>query len=698
MEKCNRPILQTLYTLAYVCLSTGSALADVERFSMNEVVITDTRLTSGLPGASTITVTSEQIENSPYQTLAEILSTQPGIQFRSLYSDPTGSKDVVDVRGFGATAESNTLILLDGRRQNDMEIEKSFLANIPLESIERIEIIKGSAGSVLYGDGAIGGVINIITKHPAKSDRANIKIAAGSFSTKKTNISVAQVKDNFSISLHGQITDTDGYRQNGNLLNQNIINDFRYTGKKLKAYLNIKGDQRKMGMPGGLSTNQVVNGRPVGLYYHDRNAATEIMDKSSSSSTELTLGGTHQLDKNFEIITDGGIRRTKNHFTDIDNAFGSHNNNRTYLDTWSLTPRLTGDFQFLGTPANTTLGLDWYYSDYRTVRGKSLDDKPHNEFDARQHTLGLYCQNIFSPRDLKGDISFGIRLHHLNFVGGDQLDLDAPDGDWRSQTETLEETSWAFSSEIGINHRLTNQSTIFGRAARGIRLPTIDERISSKDTGATTFKLKTQRSWDLEGGIKHHIGSINLQSSAYAMWIRNEIHLDARKDSFLGTNVNLHKTRRYGFENAIEYQLLKDFSINGNINYTRAQFQCCDINDGLKLDGNDLPLISKWTGNLYAKWQISEYTTMAVNTSFVGSRKFDNDQEEFHTKIPGYSTTDLKVRGSKEKFFWLFEINNLFDKEYYNYGVASSNRTKASTENIYPLAGRNFLLQAGYTY
>ena len=115
-----------------------------------------------------------------------------------------------------------------------------------------------------------------------------------------------------------------------------------------------------MGMPGGLSTNQVVNGRPVGLYYHDRNAATEIMDKSSSSSIELTLGGTYQLDKNFEIITDGGIRRTKNHFTDIDNAFGSHNNNRTYLDTWSLTPRLTGDFQFLGTPANTTLGLDWF--------------------------------------------------------------------------------------------------------------------------------------------------------------------------------------------------------------------------------------------------------------------------------------------------------------------------------------------------
>jgi len=698
MRRSNYHIFQVLLVLILVNLNSESISANEKKASLEEIIITDTRLTGGLPGASIITVTSKQIQNSPYQTLAEILNTQSGIQFRSLYSDPTASKDVVDIRGFGASAESNILILLDGRRQNDVEIEKSFLTNIPLDIIERVEIIKGSAGSVLYGDGSVGGVINIITKRPARNVQAKAKVTTGSFSTQKTNLSVSQVKDNFSISLYSQTIDTDGYRQNGNVLNRNIISKLRYTGINLETYLNIKGNEQKMGTPGGLSTNQVVNGRPVGLYYHDRNAATEIMDKSSLNSIELTLGGAYQLNKNFEIIADSGLRRTKNHFTDIDNEFGSHNNQRTYLDTWSLTPRLTGDFQFLGTPTNTTFGLDWYYSDYRTVRAKSLDDKPHNEFDTRQHTLGLYCQNIFSPHDVKTDISLGARIHHLKFVGGDQLDLGAPDGDWRDQTETLEETDWGFSSEIGIRHEVTNHFSIFGRTARSIRLPAIDERMSSKDTGATTFKLKTQRSWDIEGGIKHRIGSLNLQSSAYAMWLRNEIHLDARKDSFLGTNVNLHKTRRYGLETAIEYRPSKDFAVNGNLNYTRAQFQCCDINDGLKLDGNDLPLISKWTGNIYAKWSFSTYATIVLNSNFVGSRKFDNDQEEFHAKIPSYSTTDLKLLGNREKFFWSAEINNLFDKDYYNYGVASSNRAKASTENIYPLAGRNFLLQMGYRY
>ena len=87
MEKCNRPILQTLCTLACQHLSIGSVFANTEQLSMNEVIITDTRLTSGLPGASTITITSEQIGNSPYQTLAEILSTQSGICL--LYTSPS---------------------------------------------------------------------------------------------------------------------------------------------------------------------------------------------------------------------------------------------------------------------------------------------------------------------------------------------------------------------------------------------------------------------------------------------------------------------------------------------------------------------------------------------------------------------------------------------------------------------------------
>ena len=90
--------------------------------------------------------------------------TQAGIQLRHLYGSPIGSGDTVDLRGFGPYAQSNTLILVNGRRYQDFDLQGFDFASIPLNSIERIEITRGNSGTVLYGDGAVGGVINIVTK------------------------------------------------------------------------------------------------------------------------------------------------------------------------------------------------------------------------------------------------------------------------------------------------------------------------------------------------------------------------------------------------------------------------------------------------------------------------------------------------------------------------------------------------------
>ncbi len=80
---------------------------------------------------------------------------------------PTGTQDMVDLRGFGAFAQSNVLILVNGRRFQDFDLQGFDFSAIPLNSIERIEITRGNSGAVLYGDGAIGGVINIVTKSSA---------------------------------------------------------------------------------------------------------------------------------------------------------------------------------------------------------------------------------------------------------------------------------------------------------------------------------------------------------------------------------------------------------------------------------------------------------------------------------------------------------------------------------------------------
>ena len=69
------------------------------------------------------------------------------------------------MRGFGVTSPSNVLVLVDGRRFNNSDLTGFDFSLIPRNSIEQIEITRGNSGGVLYGDGAIGGVINIVTKN-----------------------------------------------------------------------------------------------------------------------------------------------------------------------------------------------------------------------------------------------------------------------------------------------------------------------------------------------------------------------------------------------------------------------------------------------------------------------------------------------------------------------------------------------------
>ena len=71
----------------------------------------------------------------------------------------------MDIRGFGEASKSNSLILVNGIRLNDIDMSNVNLSYIPIDSIERIEIIRGGSAGTLYGSGAIGGAVNIVTKN-----------------------------------------------------------------------------------------------------------------------------------------------------------------------------------------------------------------------------------------------------------------------------------------------------------------------------------------------------------------------------------------------------------------------------------------------------------------------------------------------------------------------------------------------------
>jgi len=153
--------------IAVVCgalLSLSITQAAFAQSNPSTLIVTGTRFEENLNQvpANVKVITRDEIANSTSNNIPDVLSQIGGLNVRSLNPGQLNLDATVDMGGYGATANSTTLILIDGQRINPIDSLPVSWGSIPLDSIERIEILQGGA-SVQYGNGAVGGVINIIT-------------------------------------------------------------------------------------------------------------------------------------------------------------------------------------------------------------------------------------------------------------------------------------------------------------------------------------------------------------------------------------------------------------------------------------------------------------------------------------------------------------------------------------------------------
>ena len=647
------------------------------------ILVTATRLDSEDSKAlgHVTVISATDIEQSTARTLPELLAREAGILSRSLYGN-NGTGATVDIRGFGAASTQNTLILLDGRRLNDIDLSAVDYGAIPIKSIERIEIMR-NGGSVLYGDGAAGGTINIITRQPATSgSTAFIEAGGGNLDTRQVDARVTRNTGPLAISLGAYGISSDGYRDNNSLDQRNLQTDVRYTRDDGEAYLRFYWDDQDLGLPGARRVDPATG---LDQLRDERKGTNTPNDYADQRGYNTALGFTQLWENGTEAVIDGGyrVKDQKAFFDDYDFGGAFANYLDSELKTWSFTPRLIIPYELFTARARTTAGIDYYDSRYDSDRSLNPDtrNQPIHRVGIEQKSGGLYLDTTLSLIE-DTSVNLGGRIQWVRVEASDRVDTTAPGGSFASEAPDFDQTERVEMLEAGVEQQLTPQTAVYIKATRSARVATVDELFQ---IDPTTFlqvfsELDPQTGNGLDIGTRYEQEKLSWLANVYYLRLKNEIHYDPATFS----NINLDPTQRYGLELSGRLAIGARLDLQSSYTWMRSEFR-----DG-PYQGNEVPLVSRHTASASATWKWSAATRCTASVSYVGDKYFDNDQaNDFGKKIPSYATVDVLASHLYRGYRFAAKIGNLFAEKAYDYGVSST--ASPGVYNAYPLPERTLL-------
>ncbi len=646
---------------------------------MELLIVTPTRFVAA-PESSTVDVaviTANDIEKSTAKTLPALLAQHAGIQARSNDGTPDMA---IDLRGFGMTGNQNTLVLLDGQQLNEIQLTSIRWSAIPLASIERIEIVNGS-GAVLYGGGATGGTINIITKHPGKEMGGDASIGLGSYGTKEWQLAISGSGDRVGMRVTASGLDSSNYRANNNIAQSNLEADLRTDVGHGEAVLKFGADNQNLRYPGPRTVDPTTG---VNELVTDPRGTSTPLDYGKRDGGHVSLGTSQQLDFG-QLAGELSYRDTKQQAYYA--AYGG-----SYLDTdlnlLSFTPRVKIPYRF-GSSGNELIAgvdiADWNYDSIRAT-SPATTGTPAAHILAKQNNRALYAQNTTQlGADTK--LTLGVRTQRVDYQASDTVN-PAP---YASSNQGRVVNAY----ELGLRQNLNQDLSLFGRFGHSFRIATVDEIFDQYGGPLFDSKitiLEPQTSQDSEVGIDYKSGNNKVRAAVFQMNLNNEIHYNA----ITFTNMNLSPTRRYGLELEGAHNYTDTLEVAAAYSYTVAKFREGTYG-GVNVSGNDIPLVPRQRLALSASWKVSEKDTLNANALYVGEQHFDNDQANtFGQMMPAYTTVDMKLSHREGSWLLAAAVNNLFNEKYFTYGVAST--FTPGRYNAYPMQERNFSFNATYNF
>lgn len=633
--------------------------------------------------ASSVTViTQNDIKNSNAEKVVDMLRPIPGVTVRDWYGN--GTKVAVDMAGFGEQAALNVLVLIDGRRANDVDLSGVDWSQIPLNQVERIEVIRGGSAGVLYGDNASSGVINIITKKGSGKPKANLQTAYGSYDMNKQSLSLQGGIDNkFSYWLSGGREGTHGYRNNTFNKASDFASKFAYDfSDVLSVHFDSGFHASTYGIPASLNQNVIDQ--------YSRRYARNGDDHANNKDYYFVVGTKSDITGLGGFDIDFSYRRK-----DTDSYFltSGLDTLKNKIETFGITSKYTLGNSILDHDNKLITGVDFYTSLYSSntylISNEALNKYTH----INKNSIGSYLQDEFSISKqlvLVGGYRYELARYAFGYHDNDlhgwgqNPDLDSK----------VKPAMNVFNS--GLAYAYKDDSNIFLNVGKSFRFPEVEEftYVDQNYQQQLNTNLKPQSSINYQAGLRHKFSDwLKGSLSIFRMNVKNELYYNA-KDVLVwgywnGKNANYDKTVHEGFEYSMDAKLYDWMALFGNYTFTNAYF------DEGQYSKNEIPLVPRHKASIGLKFILPKNITFNITGTYVGQRYFLNDQANAYSRLNGYMVADTNLSWHCKDLKITFGINNLFSKQYSEYaGVTVDNGVKF----YYPSPERNFSMKLDYKF
>ncbi|GAB3410657.1 TonB-dependent receptor [Massilia agilis] len=654
---CAAPAVKPLALACAISLCLNAASAFAQEQAVPSVFVSGARFASdpALAPIGATVITAADIRRAGAGNVNEAIRKIGGVYGRQSLD---GSPDfALDLRGFGANSSENLVVMVDGVRLSENELASAVLSTIPVDSVERIEITRGGS-SVLYGDGATGGVIQVFTRSGARQGvHGSGTVSAGQFDAHdlRANLSAGLGKVTLDGSAGKQ--ESDNYRANSRFTQSNFAGGAQYAYEGGRIGVRVESARQESRLPGSLTEAQ---------FKADPRQSKTPNDFGSLDTDRVTAFAEHRIGDT-ELAAELSHREKTVKAAYEYNYGGVSGFSRVKYDSrqTQFSPRVRQLSDLAGMRNELVAGVDLIRWNRKTAADFSLAD-------ASQDSKAIYVRDEirWDPQH-NGRLAVGARHEVFDKDYVDPLGMSsAKESSSQAQNAWDAQASYSVLPGVGVH----------AKAGQSYRMPNVDEN----SYRASASVLKAQTSHDLELGATFGSAAGELAVRLFRHELKNEIFFDPTIG--WGTNTNLDPTRRQGVEIDAQTVIAAGWRASAHLQHVNATFT-----DGPN-DGREMVLVPRNVISARLAWVPGDGQTADVGAQWVSSQRFGNDfTNSCAARIPSYATLDARYARKLGPWELALAGSNLTDRKYYSnaFGCQSG---------IYPSDGRQLKLSARYDF